>query len=105
MLLKYFTMNKLCAEVGKSVHYLPPLSHLLRLFNTEGSGSGKEVPRGVSVLLGCGDVSLDDWCPKFRDTVLVSSSRLKYPKKASSFDIRPFKTWPPAHLETSGTSQ
>jgi len=40
-LLKYFTMNKFCTEVGKSVHYLPPLSHLLRLFKTEGSGSGK----------------------------------------------------------------
>ena len=104
-LLKYFTMNMFCTEVEKSVHYLPPLSHMLRLFNTEGSGSGKEVPRGVPVLLGCGDVSLDDWCPTFRNTVQASSSRIKCPKKTSSFDIRPFKIWPPTHLERSGTSQ
>jgi len=76
MLLKYFTVSKFCAEADKSVHYLPPLSHLLRLFNTEGSSNGKEVPRGVSVLLGCGDVSLGDWYRTFRDTVLVSSSRI-----------------------------
>jgi len=76
--------------VGESVHFLPQLSHLLRLFDTQGSGSGKEVPRGVSVLLACGDVSLDDWFPTLRDTVLVSSSRIKRPKKASSSDPSKF---------------
>ena len=86
MLLKYLNMNKFCREVGKSVHYLSPLSHLLRLFNTEGSDSGKEVPSGVSALLVCGDVSLDDWCPMFRDTGLVAYSRIKCPKKASAFE-------------------
>jgi hypothetical protein len=99
--VEYFTMNKLSAEVRQFVRYFPPLPHL---FNTEGSGGGEELPRGVYVLLGCGAVSLDYWCPTFRYTMLVSSSRIKCPLKVSSFDILPFKFRPATYLETSGTS-
>jgi hypothetical protein len=106
MLLKYLTTNKLCAEVGQSVRYVPALSHLLRLFNTEGRGGGEELPTVVSLLLECGAMLLDDCCPTFRDTVLVSSSKIKCSMKVSSFDIGPFKISRPATCpETWGTSR
>jgi hypothetical protein len=31
----------------------------------------------VSILLGCGTISLGEWCPVFQDNIVLSSSRAK----------------------------
>ena len=40
------------------------------------------------VLLGCGNISLDNWCLMFWDSVVVSSSRVKTPRKGLFFPQR-----------------